>query len=79
MQTARSAGTIDVIEGENLHPGDDAAALHRAFRFITDAGAYWSVVNDATHETVVAPDRFLHTYASDGVVPSPPRANTRKR
>jgi hypothetical protein len=33
--------------------------MFRAFRFITDAGAYWSVVNDATYETVVAPDRFL--------------------
>jgi integrase/recombinase XerD len=40
-------------------PGPIFDAMFRAFRFVTDAGAYWSVVNDATYETVVAPDRFL--------------------
>ena len=33
--------------------------MFRAFRFSTDAGAYWSVVDDGTYETVAAADRFL--------------------
>ena len=33
--------------------------MFRAFRFSTDAGAYWSVVDDGTYETVEAADRFL--------------------
>jgi integrase/recombinase XerD len=34
-------------------------ALFRAFRFSTDAGAYWSVVDDGTYETDAVADRFL--------------------
>jgi integrase/recombinase XerD len=34
-------------------------AMFRAFRFSTDAGVYWSVIDDGTYETVAAADRFL--------------------
>ena len=34
-------------------------AMFRAFRFSTGAGAYWSVVDDGTYETVGVADRFL--------------------
>jgi hypothetical protein len=33
--------------------------MHRAFWFNTDAGAYWSVLDDADYSVVELPDRFL--------------------
>ena len=33
--------------------------MFRAFKFISDAGNYWSVVDDATYETVSVADSFL--------------------
>src|SRR5260370_38271826 len=34
-------------------------AMYRAFKFTTEAGAYWSVVDAGTYETVTVADRFL--------------------
>ena len=36
-----------------------SALMHRAFRFNTDAGAYWSVVDDNDYCVVKLADRFL--------------------
>jgi integrase len=36
--------------------------MFRALRFSTDAGAYWSVVDDRTYETVVVADTFLQYF-----------------
>jgi len=36
-----------------------SAVMHRAFRFTTDAGAYWSVVDDDDYGVVELADRFL--------------------
>ena len=33
--------------------------VYRAFEFTTDAGAYWSVIDDGTYETFTVADRFL--------------------
>ena len=33
--------------------------MFRAFKFATEAGAYWSVVDDGTYETAEVADRFL--------------------
>ena len=33
--------------------------MYRAFWFSTDAGAYWSVVDDESYEAVEPVDRFL--------------------
>lgn len=33
--------------------------MYRAFKFTTEAGAYWSVIDDGTYETVTVADRFL--------------------
>jgi hypothetical protein len=33
--------------------------MYRAFEFTTDAGAYWSVIDDGTYETSTVADRFL--------------------
>jgi integrase/recombinase XerD len=33
--------------------------MHRTFRFNTDAGAYWSVVDDSDYCVVELADRFL--------------------
>jgi integrase/recombinase XerD len=35
------------------------SGMFRAFRFVSDAGGYWSVVDDDTYETVAVADRFL--------------------
>lgn len=39
--------------------GPKFGRMFRAFRFTTGAGAYWSVVEDATYETFTVADRFL--------------------
>jgi|JI10StandDraft_1071094.scaffolds.fasta_scaffold01846_5 integrase/recombinase XerD len=33
--------------------------MYRAFRFTAEAGAYWSVIDDGTYETVAVSDQFL--------------------
>ena len=41
-------------------------AMFRAFRFSMDGGAYWSVVDDGTYETVTSADpEFLSICAFD--------------
>jgi hypothetical protein len=35
------------------------SAMYRAFWFSTDAGCYWSVLNDEGYEVVDVADRFL--------------------
>jgi integrase/recombinase XerD len=43
----------------SVGPGLAWPAMHRAFWFNTDAGAYWSVVDDGDYGVVELADRFL--------------------
>ena len=40
-------------------PGSRFGAVYRAFKFTTEAGAYWSVIDDGTYKTFTVADRFL--------------------
>ena len=53
--TGPSLVRVNVMSG----PRPRFEAMYRAFKFTTEAGAYWSVVDASTYETVTVADRFL--------------------